>query len=388
MARITMAEGLSAQQGAQRTRVLMVATSYPRNAADWQGLFIRKIADSMGDCPELVLSLWAPDGPRHPQVDYACDEDDRAWLDGLAERGGIAHLLRTAPLSAGVQGLGLLRRLRRLYRARAGFTDIFHINWLQNALPLHGLGARAVITVLGTDFKLLKLPAMATLLRRVLKTNRCILAPNAGWMADALERQFGDLAEVRPVNFGIDARWYELQCPAPSPGEVSDWLCVLRVTEEKIGRLFEWGAPLFGPGQGRRLHLVGPNQGGVSIPEWVNFHGPLPAQELIGHWYPRCSGFITLSEHSEGRPQVLLETLAAGMPVIASAIPAHAETITEDEQGYLVDSAESFGRALARLSEPDNHQRLAQLCRSNSAREYGTWQDCLVRYRALYGELV
>ena len=362
----------------------MVATSYPRDMADWQGLFIRKIADTMGASPELALSLWAPDGPRQESVEYACDDSDREWLGELAGRGGIAHLLRTSPLAALGAGGGLMRRLRRLYRARAAQTDIFHVNWLQNALPLYGMNARAVITVLGTDFKLLKLPGMAAALRRVLASNHCILAPNAAWMEGELARRFGDLAEVRPVNFGIDAPWYTLKCA--TPGEVNRWLCVLRVTEEKIGRLFEWGEEVFGDRD--QLHLVGPNQGGVAIPTWVHAHGPLPAEELIRDWYPQCCGFITLSEHSEGRPQVLLETLAAGMPVVASRIPAHEETILQGEQGFLVDSREEFLRALEQLRDADTHRRLAQNCRAASAVEFGTWEDCLGRYRQLYGKLL
>ncbi len=172
----------------------MVATSYPRNAADWQGLFIRKIADAMGADPALTVSLWAPDGPRHAQVDYACSAADGQWLDALAERGGMAHLLRTSPVVALGAAGSLLHRLRGLYQARVASTDLFHINWLQNALPLHGMGVKAVVTVLGTDFKLLRLPGMVALIRRVLQSNDCILAPNASWMEQPLREYFGDVA--------------------------------------------------------------------------------------------------------------------------------------------------------------------------------------------------
>lgn len=246
----------------QQQRVLMVATSYPQSEDDWQGLFIRKIADAMGQSPELHLSLWAPDGPRHQAVEYACSNADAAWLGSVAQRGGIAHMLRSSPVAALGKAVGLLRRLRALYKGRVSETDIFHINWLQNALPLYGLNAKVVITVLGTDFKLLELPGMVTLLRRVMKTNHCVLAPNAAWMKQPLEKWFGDVAEVVPVNFGIDDSWYRLQCAAPGP--INHWLCVLRVTEDKIGRLFDWGEAIFNDSS--QLHLIGPNQGGAGDP--------------------------------------------------------------------------------------------------------------------------
>jgi hypothetical protein len=302
----------------------------------------------------------------------------------LSQRGGIAHMLRTSPVAALGKAGGLLKRLRSLYKSRLGQTDIFHINWLQNALPLVGLNAKAVITVLGTDFKLLKIPGMVSMLRQVMKTNRCILAPNADWMRQPLEEWFGDLAEVIPVNFGIDERWYKQVCALPSAE--NHWLCVLRVTQSKIGRLFDWGEEIFH--EGAQLHLIGPNQEGLEIPSWVNYHGPASAGELLEKWYPLCTGFITLSEHSEGKPQVLLETMAAGMPVIASKIPAHNEVISQGQHGYLVGSAVEFQQAIALLSDPAVHEGLSENCRRTSLEKYGTWDDCLGRYLKLYEMLI
>lgn len=100
-----------------------------------------------------------------------------------------------------------------------------------------------------------------------------------------------------------------------------------------------------------------------------------------------CTGFITLSEHSEGKPQVLLETMAAGMPVISSKIPAHEEVICPGEHGYLVSSAIEFQQAIEQVSDPDNHRRLSESCRGTSEHEYGKWNDALERYRELYGML-
>ncbi|MFT7176071.1 MAG: glycosyltransferase involved in cell wall biosynthesis [Halioglobus sp.] len=361
----------------------MVATSYPRSEEDWQGLFIRRIADAMGENPDIRLSLWAPGGPRHADVDYSCSPDDSRWLDTLAEEGGLAHLLRKRPIFALFRAGGLLRRLRTLYRQKFEATDIYHINWLQNALPLYGLNAAAVITVLGSDFKLLKIPGMSWILRAVLKTNRCVLAPNAAWMEPELRRRFGDVAQIVPVNFGIDDSWYTV--PYYCPGEANNWLIVVRVTEDKIGRLFEWGEGFFGDKQ--RLHLFGPNQEALDIPPWVDYHGPVTAQDLLDNWYPNCAGFITLSEHSEGRPQVLLETMAAGVPIIASGIPAHRDTIVQGEQGYLVETREEFLQALENIADESTHRQLSIYARRMSQHEYGNWGDCVKRYDQLFRSL-
>ena len=361
----------------------MMATSYPRDEGDWQGLFIREIASAAAGSPDIDLSLWAPNGPRHANISYACSPEDADWLSDLAQQGGIAHLMRTHPLRFLGKAGGLLKRLHTLYRRYDDVIDIYHINWLQNALPLYGMNARAVITVLGSDFKLLKLPGMVSLLRQVLKTNQCILAPNAIWMKPHLEDWFGDLADVQAVNFGIDDRWFQVSSKLPA--ENDQWICVMRVTRDKMGQLFKWGEDVF-TGT-RKLHLFGPNQDKLDIPPWVNYHGAVTATELVDIWYPKCVGFITLSEHSEGKPQVLLETLAAGMPVIASNIPAHQEIITQGRHGFLVNSAIEFREAVAQVSDSSKHRELSENCRNTSRRDYGTWRDCMARYKKLYGML-
>lgn len=365
-------------------KISLVATSYPPGESDWQGLFIRKMVEALAHEPGIDLGLWSPPGPMPSSVTSLCNADDRRFLESLLSTGGIAQLLRSRPLRGGVAALGLLRRLRRLYLAEQGPDTVFHVNWLQNALPLMSLHARAVITVLGTDFKLLGVPGMTALLRRMLASNRCILAPNASWMCPELERRFGDLAPVHSVPFGIDAGWFEVTPAAPGPRNT--WLSVLRVTPDKIGPLFDWGQPLFG--DSNRLLLVGPNQGDMDIPAWVDFRGPQPAATLMAQTFPECTAFVTLSQHSEGRPQVLLEALAAGLPVIASDIPAHRDIIEPGRHGYLVDSPEALRDAIAQVGDPAEHARLSAACRKDAAVIYGSWSDAAARYRVLYEALV
>ncbi len=80
------------------------------------------------------------------------------------------------------------------------------------------------MTVLGTDLKLLGLPLVKTLLRRVMRGRKVAICPNAEWMREPLELAFGDLAQVCPVPFGIDPVWYAIstqtwtqKLPAGSP---------------------------------------------------------------------------------------------------------------------------------------------------------------------------
>lgn len=366
-------------------RILLTSTSYPRTASDWQGLFIREMVGALARLPENDVRYWGPPGPLPEQVDYAGSGADERYLQRLADQGGIAHLLRSNPVAGILRGAGLVRRLRRVIRQTQGSTDIFHLNWLQSGLAIPGHSKRVLITVLGTDYKLLDLPGVSPLLRRVFSRNRIVLAPNADWMEDRLIHAFGNKVHcVKCVPFGIGGSFYEVEHDPSRP--VRRWITVLRVTRAKIGPLFEWTRNL--ASEEDEFHLMGPMQDQIEIPPWIHYHGPVAPEELIRNWYPQATGMVTLSQHDEGRPQVLLEAMAAGLPVIASSIPAHADLLDTAEGGMLVDSAEGFQAAVRTVADPAIRASM-----SNSAREaikstYGTWDDCARRYHALYSNLL
>ena len=366
-------------------RILLSSTSYPRSSEDWQSLFIREMLAALARQSDSPLGYWGPAGPLPDNVTFLGSESDAAFLKNLGERGGIAQLLRSNPIAGLLAGLNLVGRMRRtLRRYRAG-VDIFPLNWLQSALGIPGVGNRALITVLGTDYKLLELPGMRALMRRQFAGNRVALTPNAEWMVPHLERAFGPHVHiVRCVPFGIDARFYEIR--HRPEGCVRRWLTVLRLTRAKIGPLLEWTKKHASARD--EFHLFGPMQEKMKLPEWIHHHGPVTPESLISDWYPRATGMITLSEHDEGRPQVLLEAMASGLPIIASRLNAHDDLIASTKGGLLVGDEAEFGAALSTLSNPYMREKIAASARSAVESTYGTWDDCAERYCSVYHELL
>lgn len=366
-------------------RLLMVSTSYPADLADWRGVFMRHLADALARRDDLRLSLWAPPGETHPAIRAAATAAESAWLRALMQAGGIAHLLRSGGARRVTAPLALVRKLRRVYRRAAPDTDLYHVNWLQNALPLPAHGKPALIAVLGTDMQLLRLPLMRGLLRRVCRHRRVIICPNASWMMTPLTAAFGDLAQIRMVPFGIDPHWYALERRFQH-GDAARWLVVSRLTRDKIGPLFEWCEPHF-RNTARQLHLFGPMQETLSLPGWVHYHGPATPDQLQNEWFPSAQGLITLSRHAEGRPQVMLEAMAAGLPIIASRLPAHEDLLLHQRTGWLCESPAALGPALATLEDAATNQRIGAAARTWVREAIGTWDDCAARYSALYRQL-
>lgn len=362
-------------------RVLMTATSYPADAHAWQGRFIADMAAALGRRNDVEVQLWAPPGELPAGVNSGLVADDAAWLAALLARGGIARLLRKNRMAGGLAALGLLRRQRRALRMHR--PAVVHANWLQNVLALWGTRTPALVTVLGSDYALLDMPGMVSMLRRVFRSRRTILAPNADWMAPRLVRLFGDLAEIRPIPFGVDARWFAVDRKlAP----LQRWLVVSRLTPDKIGDLFTWGEGLFW--EGRELHLFGPMQEEVTMPSWVSYHGATYPAALRDEWFPQAAGLITLSRHDEGRPQVMLEAMAAGLPVVASDLPAHRDLIRHRETGWLVGSREELQSALRFLETPEQNQNIGQAARCWIKETIGDWDNCAARYASGYESLL
>lgn len=343
------------------------------------------ISAALARADGVRLVQWAPPGDVDPRVELATTPAETEWLARLMRRGGISHWLRSNPISGVPAAVKLLLQMRAAYR-RTADIDVYHINWLQCTLPLPRNGKPALITVLGNDMHLLKLPLMRAMVRRALRGRNVVICPNAAWMEAPLREAFGDRAAITPVPFGIDPRWYGIRRSAENRSSPARWLAVTRLTAKKLGPLFEWSEPMFRNGQ-RELHLFGPMQEQIATPEWVHYHGPATPEQLANEWFPGACGLVTLSQHAEGRPQVMLEAMAAALPIIASRMPAHADIVTDGATGALCDTPRDYANALAALEDPAVNLRMGVAARNWVMRELGTWDNCAARYVAVYRQL-
>jgi glycosyltransferase involved in cell wall biosynthesis len=366
--------------------VTMVSTSYPESSTDWKSVFVRQLLYALSSRDELVMSYWGPAGDLPENTTYLCHEDEKSWLAWLMQKGGIIHLLRQKGIHRFTAPIKLLLLLRRAYQ-RQEDVSLLHVNWLQNALPLYGSSRPIVVSVLGSDLGLLRIPGMTSLLRQVFKGRLCVLAPNADWMKQDLEKRFGDVAKVITVPLGINIEWFKVQRDLPLI-KPHKWLVVSRLTEKKIGSLFEWGKKIFCNEGKHELHLFGPMQEQLILPEWVHYHGSTHPNELREEWFPKVTGLVTMSRHDEGRPQVMLEAMAAGLPIIASDLPAHSDFLTHRQTGWLADSEDSFGEGIEWLSIPANNHKIAANAHDWVSRKVGTWDDCSRRYVKIYQMLM
>jgi len=103
-----------------------------------------------------------------------------------------------------------------------------------------------------------------------------------------------------------------------------------------------------------------------------------------------ASDLLIMPSDSEGVPLALLESLAMGVPVVASRAGAIEEELTSDF-GVLVetgpDEQHRFAQAIVELArDPERRERMSQACRA-AAREKHSLERARQAYRELWAEL-
>jgi glycosyltransferase involved in cell wall biosynthesis len=98
---------------------------------------------------------------------------------------------------------------------------------------------------------------------------------------------------------------------------------------------------------------------------------------------------LVLPSYTEGLPNVVLEAMAAGVPVVASAVGGTPEILTEAESGYLVPAGDVdllADRIQGLLESPEKRRVIGRRGRQRVEQDF-TFAAQAIRYRALFCRL-
>ncbi len=198
------------------------------------------------------------------------------------------------------------------------------------------------------------------------------------------------------VGIDLERRAPPDAAPAPLPeaelvvGWAGRMTAIKRVADavESVARLRKRGVDallvLVGDGPDRALAETRARELGIS--EHVMFPGTV---EEMGPWYRAFDVFL-LPSANEGTPVAAIESLAAGIPVVASNVGGVPDVVREGEDGFLVSAGdvEGFADRLERLArDPELRRSMGEAAAPRARGRYAV-QRLVEDVDLLYAELL
>ena len=280
-------------------KVVVLTTSYPRDADDVAGPFVR-------------------DGVEHLR---AAGRRGRGRLAGafrhfgIAYGDGIVNNLRAAPWKALALPLFLLSFARAARRAARG-ADVVHAHWLPSWFPALATGKPLVLQLWGSDVELATRAAAPRAVARPARAGRRLCVDGAR----------GRRTRARGARRARDPeRRRGLPDAVREPDEPPHVLYVGRLSEEKGVRELAEAA------DGLPLVVVGDGPLRDAAPAGGRLRSPGRGRPLL-----RAGGVVVVPSRREGYGVVAREAMAHGRPVVATAVGGLLDAIEDGVTGLLV----------------------------------------------------
>jgi glycosyltransferase involved in cell wall biosynthesis len=364
---------------------------------------------------EGLPASWTAGGVEVVTFRYAPQRRERLGYGRSLE--ADERLRRGAALAAPLYGLGAHRALRRLLRLRR--FDLVHAHWIvPNGLVAAtaaggagGAGGRRVplaIGLHGSDVFLAERRGVRRLARWALSRARLL----TGCSPELVERvcALGFAAErSRVIPYGVDVETFK-----PDAGRRGLWRQRLGIPAAAplllgVGRMAsKKGFPILVEAlpellaEVPDLHVVLAGGGDrleelrAAAARWPRVHFPGPVlHDALPDLYRAADLFVLPAVHDrrgnvDGLPNVILEAMASGLPVVASGISGIPLAVTDGDNGLLVLERDprALGRALRRLlADRPLALKMGERGRRRAEAEL-TWEAVAARYRMAYETLL
>jgi glycosyltransferase involved in cell wall biosynthesis len=411
-------------------RILFLTQTYPRFAADVAGPFIREIARGLTRLGDRVTVLaphargvaqaWNDDGVEVRTFRYAPERwEVLGYGRSLeADEGVRAGAGLVAPLYALAARAATRRELRRGRATNAAY-DWIHAHWIvPNAVLLGRLSTPLAIGLHGSDVFLAERGGLRPFVRRALGRARALTGCSGELVDRVMAVGGGALApeRARVIPYGVDVERFA----PPTAGDagragrgawrdrfgIPDEACLLgtvgRMATKKGFHVLVAALPeLLARHPTAHVVLAG---GGDRLEEFrralaphaarVHFPGVV-LQDVLPDLYRAMDAFVLPAVHDrrgnvDGLPNVILEAMATGLPVVASGISGIPLAVEDGRTGRLVaegDAAELVEALDEVLGSAERRRAWGASGREKVVREL-TWDAVAGSYQRVYRELV
>jgi glycosyltransferase involved in cell wall biosynthesis len=396
-------KSFSITDDSDRLCVGVVTTSFPVVKSSSSGIFVERLVAHIAECAEVTVLVPCPDR----DIDQPQEKPYRIeffsygikkWQRLAHYPGGIPDAIRRRdpallllPIFIPAMFLACLRL--------AGKVDIIHGNWsvpgLIAAIAARMRGRPAITTVRGTDVNRAERSLLFRLfLKSTLMLNRYIVVVSEE-MRDSLCGRFPLWADrIVFIPNGVSVEGAGSRPPFRSPMRLLTVGSLIRPKRietllsalSQIQHIVNVSLRIVGEGPERDNLEEIANR--LSIREYVEFAGSVPPEEVERHL--QWADIFVFASESEGRPNVILEAMAAGLPVVATDIPGVRELLGADA-GLLfsVGDAPALVRCIRTLiSDPDGSHDMGRMAARRIKDNDLTWDTAARRYIALYKDAI
>jgi glycosyltransferase involved in cell wall biosynthesis len=375
-------------------------------SADRVSLVLAESGHAVGGTERVVWEL----ATRLPQSRYAV----QVWLGPSAELDEFAAALeagdiavtRVPEVASRWDWRSMLDTWRLLRRARPTLLHLHHV-WPSADRYLPVLARSAGVPHLVVTEHIVGYPnsdAQRVLKRRELADADAVTAV-CGAVAESVARDYGLPRErVQVVPNGADLPEESIEWPVARELRLSLgagllkplWVCAARLEEQKgHGVLLEAAADLHGRGVDFLLALAGDGSLRGALEARVAELGLERQVRFLGHVESigpllLAADLCVLPSLWEGLPLVLLEAMARGRPVLASAVGGVPETLEDGVHGRLVPpgDAAALARVLEEMKQRPDAARQMGMRAAERVRQHYTWPRVVESFEAVYDEVL
>jgi glycosyltransferase involved in cell wall biosynthesis len=388
-------------------RLLVLTTSFPSTAYPHSGIFVRRLLARLPE--DIQITVLTP-GLDRPGKFFGCGSRmqvrgvryaPRAWQTLAHGEGGIPVALRRHPWQWALVPLFCMALLvQTLILARR--VDVIHAHWSLCGL-IAGLAGRltgipVVTTLRGEDVTQAEISVLfrkavrwcSRLNDRIVTVGRAMAEKVDRWMSARAVK-----AAVIPNGVGLGFN----RMPTMTKGRRFVVTAIGNLIDRKnvdsvVGAfaMFAEHAPsakLVIVGDGPRRGALEALARNLGQRDRVTFTGAL-LPDAVPEIVSQCHALV-LASRSEGRPNVVLEAMAAGVPVVASDIDGVREMIVHGERGLLFpvgDDRQLAAHLRSLMDDPDLARRLAVNARQWVDDQGLTWENAARRYAELYRDVI
>lgn len=395
-------------------KILFLTQTYPRSSVDTSGPFIRDLARGLVDLGDQVTVLtphaegvaarWDDGGVEVRSFRYA---PERSEVLGYSRSLSADETVRwRAGLVAPLYLWGARRALARLLAERR--FDVLQGHWVvPNGLVVARFSRRLRVGVglHGSDVFMAERPVVRRWVAASLR--RCSFLTGCSDELVARVCELGFAAErARVIPYGVDVDTFSpdgdrRQIWRRRLGIAADAVVLLSVGRMVSKKGYQVLFPLLPDLLQRfpRLHVILAGDGDLldgfrrEATEWggrVHLPGVV-LRDTLPDLYRSADLFVLPAIHDargnvDGLPNVILEAMASGLPVVASGISGIPLAITEGREGRLVEERrprQLAGALAALVADGDLRRAMGARARDRTLAEL-TWRVVAERYRGAY----